>query len=202
METSRMFVCGAALQGGDPKLYPVADSPLAWFPMRVTYNRELRAKASFDRLGIENFIPMRYELVMVGGERRRRLVPGIHNLIFVRSTRSHLSVLKHTDESLLPLRYIMRRSVSTSAAPEILTVPDREMDNFIRVCTAGTDIEYLRYDPFLDKPGQRVRIIEGPFAGVEGIVKRIRKNKQIVVVLPGLAAVMLNSIPYTWVEKI
>ena len=38
-------------------------SPLTWFPMRVTYNRELKVKAALDQLGIENFLPMRYELV-------------------------------------------------------------------------------------------------------------------------------------------
>ena len=36
---------------GDPKM---------WFPMRVTYQREMKVKAELDRQGIENFVPMRY----------------------------------------------------------------------------------------------------------------------------------------------
>ena len=32
---------------GDPKV---------WFPMRVTYSRELKVKAELDRLKIEHFI--------------------------------------------------------------------------------------------------------------------------------------------------
>lgn len=28
-----------------------------WFPMRVTYSRELKVKAELDRLGIESFMP-------------------------------------------------------------------------------------------------------------------------------------------------
>ena len=32
---------------GDPKM---------WFPMRVTYQREMKVKAELDRLGIENFM--------------------------------------------------------------------------------------------------------------------------------------------------
>ena len=28
--------------------------------MRVTYQREMKVKAELDRLGIENFVPMRY----------------------------------------------------------------------------------------------------------------------------------------------
>ena len=39
---------------GDPKM---------WFPMRVTYQREMKVKAELGRLGIENFVPMRYKVV-------------------------------------------------------------------------------------------------------------------------------------------
>ena len=34
--------------------------PRIWFPMRVTYQREMKVKAELDRLEIENFIPMTY----------------------------------------------------------------------------------------------------------------------------------------------
>lgn len=36
--------------------------PKTWFPMRVTYQREVKVKAELDRLGIENFVPMRYKV--------------------------------------------------------------------------------------------------------------------------------------------
>ena len=37
--------------------------PKTWFPMRVTYQREMKVKAELDRLGIENFVPMRCRIV-------------------------------------------------------------------------------------------------------------------------------------------
>ena len=37
--------------------------PKSWFPMRVTYSRELKVKAELDRLKIENFIPMTYQVM-------------------------------------------------------------------------------------------------------------------------------------------
>ena len=46
--------------------------PKTWFPMRVTYQREMKVKAELDRLGIENFVPMRYKVCAVdtgAGER-------------------------------------------------------------------------------------------------------------------------------------
>ena len=39
---------------GDPKI---------WFPMRVTYSREMKVKGELERLEIENFVPMKYWLM-------------------------------------------------------------------------------------------------------------------------------------------
>ena len=81
--------------------------PKTWFPMRVTYQREMKVKAELDRLGIENFVPMRYKVVesQNGGdtELQRVLVPAISNLIFVRSTQERMSELKRRNEVLEPL---------------------------------------------------------------------------------------------------
>lgn len=85
--------------------------PKAWFPMRVTYQREMKVKAELDRLGIENFVPMRYKMMESQNDRdselRRVLVPAISNLIFVRSTQERLSELKRRNEVLEPLRYMI-----------------------------------------------------------------------------------------------
>ncbi len=172
--------------------------------MRVTYNRELRVKARLDELGIENYLPMKYTVVIRGGDRVRKLVPAVSNLIFVRAVRYHLTSLKYNDEILHPLRYMTRTDISAPERHEVMVVPDRQMNDFISVSRMVDDdrVRYLRYDPFLDKPGQRVRIVDGNFAGVEGVIKRIGKNRQVVVMIPGIAAITLSSIPCTWIEKI
>ena len=98
--------------------------------MRVTYQREMKVKAELDRLGIENFVPMRYRIAesLNDGktELRRELVPAINNLIFVRSTQELVSELKQKNEVLEPLRYLMDRTASREHA--IMTVADRDME--------------------------------------------------------------------------
>ena len=82
--------------------------PRIWFPMRVTYQREMKVKAELDSLGIENFVPMRYRVVDDGAEiPRRELMPAVNNLILVRSTQERISGLKASNEVLEPLRYMM-----------------------------------------------------------------------------------------------
>lgn len=58
---------------------------LHWFAVRVSYSRELTLKSILDKENIESFIPMCYGMVLKGGKRVRRLVPAIHNLVFVHS---------------------------------------------------------------------------------------------------------------------
>ncbi len=41
----------------------VCGDPKIWFPMRVTYQREMKVKSELDKLGIESFVPMRYKVV-------------------------------------------------------------------------------------------------------------------------------------------
>jgi hypothetical protein len=89
--------------------------PILWFPMRVTYSRELKVKAELDRLEIENFLPMMYKLADVDTENpRRELVPAINNLIFVRSSKSRITSLKSSNAVLQPLRYIIVSLISAS----------------------------------------------------------------------------------------
>ena len=77
--------------------------------MRVTYSRELALKAFLDEEKIENFIPMRRDYIVRKGRRIRRLVPAVHNLVFIRSTRKRIDALKDKAGMNIPMRYIMDR---------------------------------------------------------------------------------------------
>ena len=169
--------------------------PKSWYPMRVTYSREMKVKAELDRLGIENFVPMKYRLVCADSENpRRELVPAINNLIFVRSTQGRISELKMTNEVLEPLRYMMDRTAEK--AHEIMTVPDRQMENFMRVVSRTDDsVLFLDENTIVGKEGKRVKIMGGMFEGVEGVIRRVKRCKRVVVALDGIASVAIAYVP-------
>ena len=177
--------------GGDPQLYP-----LFWYPMRVTYGRELIVKQRLDQLSIENFLPMRYALVEHReGIRRRELVPAVSNLVFVRSTKSDLVRLKRTERDLLPLRFMVHHFLEEDLPPEVLTVPDRQMQNFLQVATVTDDrIQFLDNPDLVARPGTYIRVIDGPFGGVKGFVRRVAKNRRIIVQLKGVLSVALSCV--------
>lgn len=172
--------------------------PKTWFPMRVTYQREMKVKAELDRLGIENFVPMRYKVVERQNdgdtELRRVLVPAINNLIFVRSTQERMSELKRRNEVLEPLRYMMDRTASLEHA--IMTVADREMENFMRVASRTDDsVMFLDNETVVGKEGKRVEIMGGAFEGVTGVIRRVKRCKRVVVEIEGVASVAIAWVP-------
>ena len=169
--------------------------PKSWFPMRVTYSREIKVKAELDRLEIENFVPMTYKLVCAdNGNPHRELVPAINNLIFVRSTQGRISELKTSNKVLEPLRYMMDHTAEK--AHEIMTVPDRQMENFMRVASRTDDsVLFLDENTIVGKEGKRVRIMGGMFEGVEGVIRRVKRCKRVVVALDGIASVAIAYVP-------
>ena len=188
-------------QGRDTRM---CGDPKMWFPMRVTYQREMKVKAELDRLGIENFVPMRYKVVERQNdgdtELRRVLVPAINNLIFVRSTQEQLSELKRRNEVLEPLRYMMDRTASLEHA--IMTVADREMENFMRVASRTDDsVMYLDDDTIVGKEGKRVEIMGGAFEGVTGVIRRVKRCKRVVVEIEGVASVAIAYVPVTLLKE-
>ena len=176
--------------------------PKSWYPMRVTYSRELKVKAELDRLEIENFVPMTYRLVDADGENpHRELLPAINNLVFVHSTQERISRLKTSNVVLEPLRYLMDH---TAEKPhEIMTVPDRQMENFMRVATMTDDsVMFLDEKIVVGKEGKRVMIMGGKFEGVEGVIRRVKRCKRVVVELEGVASVAIAFVPAALLREI
>lgn len=167
-----------------------------WYAIRVTYGREMKLKKYLESHQIESFVPMRYENDQ--HKKVKSLVPAIHNLIFIHASKAVLDPIKTRIERHIPIRYIIDRSTNLP-----LVVPDKEMDNFIIV--AGTCNEQLIYLPQMNgkfKQGDKVRVIGGLFTGVEGEIKRIKRNRRVIVTIKGLITVATAYIEPALLEKI
>ena len=89
---------------------------------------------------------------------------------------------------------------------KIQTVPERQMKNFIAI--AGTEDErvmFLNPEEVDLSKGDKVRVLGGPFEGVEGHFMRVingKREKRVVVKITGVAAIATASLPVSLVEKI
>lgn len=195
--------------GGVPllskQLYEILNK-VQWYPMRVAYDRGDKVLAIRDALiarGVENFLPMHWEYTKDDLDARKQLKPAINGLIFIHASRMVITDLKR-QPGFTAMRYWIDQTKGQDAEDKILTVPDAQMHNFMRVAsTEGDDVVYLQYnEQFLDKPGKRVRITQGNFAGCTGTIRRIKKRQCVVVQIDHVAAMALAFVPPTWLEAI
>lgn len=171
---------------------------MKWYAIRVTYGRELKFQTVLNENGWETFIPMVVTKVEKNGRKETVTVPAVSNLCFVRAEQDDLySFFKSMGESC-PARFIWDK-----ASREAIVVPEKAMDDFITVSRAMyEDTVYLTELSSKLREGQKVRVIEGPFAGVEGRVVRIKKSRRILVELPGMLSVAATFIPSDNLEQI
>lgn len=173
-------------------------SLLLWYPLRVTYSRELKVKEFLDAQGIENFIPMHYVERIMHGKVERKLVPVIHNLIFVRTDKEGIKYIKTATPYASYVRYIMHKATNKP-----IIIPEKQMMDFIAVAGKYDEqIMYLNPVEVSMKRGDKVRIKGGIWEGVEGEFVRIKRGLRVIVSIEGLMTVATASLHPSLVEKI
>jgi transcription antitermination factor NusG len=193
----------------EPKIVRFPKDVQNWYVLVVAYRTEQKMQAKLRELGkLEAFVPMR--------RTRRRDAQGkfrydekvaIHNYIFVHTTYNRLMALKKEypfdlEYSLLH-RDVYEEGERIGRAPVV--VPRNQMLNFIAVAGNQKErVQFLDVEKLDWEAGQRVRIIGGTFAGVEGIYLRTTKKheRRVVVKLDGIAAVATTALPSVLVEPI
>ena len=175
----------------DEKLIRKDEEQLSWFAMSATFGRELKAREYLESKSVRCFIPMKYEIVGSSRGKKRALVPAIHNLLFVYTTKSRIQALK---AGVSYLQYLTQR-VEGRNIPII--VPERQMQQFISVSeTLDNKLIYLAPDEINLEKGTPVRVIGGAFDAVEGTFVKVDRSrkKRVVVYLQGIAAVMIADV--------
>jgi transcription antitermination factor NusG len=72
---------------------------------------------------------------------------------------------------------------------------------FITSTGDGKDIEYYADVMPHFEEGERVVVKDGIYKGLEGFVKRIKRDRKLLVALEGVAVVAISNIPIIYLEK-
>ncbi len=162
-------MCGEQRSELDALHLPAAFEEPRWYAAYTCANHEKRVAAELGMREVEHFLPV-YRSVRRWKDRRVQLeLPLFPGYVFVRlALGGRMRVVQ------IPS---VVRLVGFNGLPTAL--PDTEME----IMRAGLS-QNLRAEPhpFLTV-GRRVRITGGPFAGLEGILKRKKSNLRVVVSL-------------------
>ena len=168
-----------------------------WYAMKVFHNKAFKLEEEISsQLGLECYVPR--EKVVVencDGKRICKIRPAVAGLLF----------LKTSAEGLKSVKALTNGAAMFYPAPDgtPAVIPEKEMTMFRLVTSAKDDgLEYISDAGTDCSVGQKVRVLEGPFAGAEGNICRIKGNRRLVVSIHGICAVATSYIPACFLEKI
>jgi transcription antitermination factor NusG len=166
-----------------------------WYAARVKYRTEKKLKTFFlrEEVNIQHFIPFRTVGRVRAGQWRKEEEPVIPCLIFVRA--DYTTALSLPDQSGFTINYL--RNFETGKFREI---PDKQMQDFMMVLNLEEKGSII-IDHEL-KRGDKVRVIRGVFAGIEGELVRVQGHKRVVIRLEGVCSLATTYIPPDFLEKI
>ncbi len=178
------------------------DALLRWYPMRIRYSRAKRTLAILDHLedkGYETFLHMQQPENDWFSDGKVQPQPTLNNLLFVRAMKLQLKNLKRFDPTCMYMQFMSTPARTDDQRTKILWVPDAQMENFMSASLRPDPLSQripLTYNDFIDKQDRRVRILEGPFAGIVGEVKRIQRHRIVVALIRGAnVAVGITHVP-------
>lgn len=179
------------------------DPDKQWYVFRITYAREQQATDYLIEHGIYAYLAMGWKQIVKDGKKKRVLSP-LFNLVFAYVTPDQAySFVRDTPLCPFLTFYYDHFTVALDYHNPPLTIPDREMQSFVRA-TILKDPHVMAVDPsrcnFLSD--EEVLVTDGPFAGVRGRVVRVSRQNRIAVSLRGISTLIVTAyIPSAFLKK-
>ena len=150
-------------------------------------------KKKLDALNVENYLPLQ-EVVRQEPEGRKKVRELlVRGLIFLRTDRRTSFVL--LNDYSLNIVYIRDRETRRS-----LIIPDKQMKDFMFLLDFSDEVIEIVNKEL--RRGDKVRVIKGPFVGLEGELVRVKGHKRVVIRLEGVVSIATSYIPGSYLEKI
>ncbi len=173
--------------------------------MRIYHSSVKRQNGLNDLLSGEAAVERTYVPRNLVDAEDRTYAPALVNYIFIRTSLDGLRNLKADKRKYGHLRYVMSRGRDEAYAPvtEIAHIPEKQMRDFMRaIDDANEHVVLLQNMAFACKPGQKVKITNGLFEGIEGVVKSIKKHLCVVIAIRGVMAVAITNVPRKYLQRI
>lgn len=173
------------------------EEALRWYALKVFYNRTAALEKKITVCDVETYIPMQTLEKFDADGLHYEEKPLINSLLFVRCKESWLISFKRDN----PVDFMFYASMDSKRPGPI---DDEEMRLFMFVTSAdhGRNLHYFGESDSTFKMGQKVKVIDGIYKGAEGYIKRIKKDRKLIVSVSGVAVVAVSHIPQEYLEKI
>ena len=161
-----------------------------WFAVWTRSRQEKVVAATLNRSGIPHYLPLKSELRKWSDRKQMVETPLFSGYLFVNinvMTSSRPQVLKVPGVGAL---------VGNQMGP--LPIPDQQIEDIRKVLTAGVECSV---EPLL-KEGDRVRVMHGALAGIEGTLVRTQSASRLLVSIEMIRQSLSVSVSRSDVEPV
>ena len=175
-----------------------------WYALRTTYGREKKAYDYIISKGGTAFYPTLSIVRLVDGKRKTVEESRLPNIFFAYGTEEEIKSFVYDNVNLPYLRFYYRYfHISKKVEKEPLIVSNNQIESLRIICKADADDIIVSIDEVQKfQKGQAVRIVEGKFKGVTGIVARYQEQQRVGIVIDGLLTMVTAYIPNAFIEVV
>lgn len=163
-----------------------------WFAARTRKDQEIVIRNLLKKLDIQYFLPTQIVVRQLKYRKKKIEVPIIRNLVFVRVTKEQaFAILNEHGVQLFYMKDMQSRG--------LLVIPDKQMNDFMFVMDMAPNGACLENESF--EVGEKVEVLKGDFAGIQGELVNICNRSYVVVRIPQVLSVSVR-IPKSYLKKI
>lgn len=163
-----------------------------WYVFYTKSRQEKKVRDLLLKNEYDVFLPM-HKVMRQWSDRKKKVeVPLFNSYIFVRDFNHNIPEILKTPGVAWNIRY--------NGKPAILR--QDEFDLIQRFIMTGLFLETRGLEPDSLKVGDKARVIDGPLAGVTGILTGQDRSQRFNILLEGIQQVIQVQIPATLLEKI
>lgn len=150
----------------------LTDEQKRWFAFYVKPNCERKVLADMEKAAIEGYLPLQHQTRIWGGKKRKVQKPLIRSYVFAKVNRN---------EYYEKIRYMQKIVKIVTIGTEIICITENEINWLKALETNNATIEMADNSRIII--GQRVKIANGLYAGLEGnVIKEQGKNRFGIVI--------------------
>ncbi len=153
----------------------VKEEKICWFATITRSGQWKIIDRRLGELGVEHYIPYSYK-----------------TMVFLHTTKSRALTLVNSGE--VKGRFLIDHNTRT-----LLEVPQKQMDDFMRILDLSPEAECLTQVPLAK--GDRVRVVKGALSGVEGDIVEMHGGLYLVVSVASMLSARVE-IPKSYVVPI
>ncbi len=160
-----------------------------WYAGYTYPKAEKKVSNKLTDLGIESFLPL-HTVVRQWSDRKKKLeVPLFPNYVFVKVSINNMHLLNHVKQLVHIVEFENKPIV----------IKDKEIDKIKIALAEKHDVESTS---FSIECGNKVRVIDGAFSGLEGLLIRVDDKSRLLVRIEALRQAFTISISEEYLEQL